>query len=77
MKIFFWTMLAVVAGIFVYTQVTKKKLPLSRKNPAPGTTYKDALGNTLFAGPDIDTQTGAYLEPNAKPGTVEFPAQDN
>jgi len=77
MKIFFWTMLAVVAGIFLYSQVTKKKLPLSRKNPASGTTYKDALGNTMFAGPDVDTQTGAYLPPDAKAGTVEFAAQDN
>jgi hypothetical protein len=76
-KIFFWTMVAVVAGIFVYTQVTKKKLPFSRNNPAPGTTYKDALGNTLFAGPDVDTQTGAYLPPDAKAGTVEFSAQNN
>ena len=78
MKIFFWTMLAVVAGIYVYTRVgNSKKLAFSRGNPAPGTTYKDKMGVTEFAGPDIDTITGAYLAPDAQAGTVEFPAQNN
>jgi hypothetical protein len=77
MKIFFWTMLAVVAGIFVYSRVTAKTMPFSRKNPAPGTTYKDGTGATEFAGPDVDVRTGAYLPPDAKVGTVEFPAQGN
>lgn len=77
MKIFFWTMLAVVAGIFVYSQVTSRKRLFSKNNPAPGTQYKDMLGNIQFAGPDVDTVTGGYLPPDAKPGTVEFPAQNN
>ena len=77
MKIFFWTMLAVVAGIYVYSRVSAKKPLFSRKNPAPGTTYKDGTGATEFAGPDVDPKTGAYLAPDGKVGTVEFPAQNN
>jgi hypothetical protein len=77
MKIFFWTMLAVVAGIFVYSRITSKKPLLSKKNPAAGTTYKDGTGATEFAGPDVDVKTGGYLPPDAGVGTVEFPAQNN
>lgn len=77
MKIFFWTMVAVVAGIWVYSKVTAKKGLFSRSNPAPGTTYKDGTGATEFAGPDVDPKTGGYLPPDAKVGTVEFPAQGN
>ena len=73
MKIFFWTMLAVVAGIYVYSRVAGKK-PFT---PARGTTYKDGTGATEFAGPDVDPKTGGYLPPDAKVGTVEFPAQGN
>jgi hypothetical protein len=68
MKIFFWTMLAVVAGIFVYSKVAGKKSPVKR--------VVTALGG-LFEGPDIDNKTGAYVAADARPGTVEFPAQGN
>lgn len=77
MKVFLWTMIAVVAGIAVYAMVTKKNMPFSRKNPAPGTVYKDKFGDTMFAGPDVDPKSGGYLAPDAKVGTVEFPAQGN
>ena len=77
MKVFFWTMVAVVAGIWVYSRMSTKKSMFSKTNPAPGTTYKDAKGSTEFAGPDVDTITGAYTPPDFRPGTVEFPAQDN
>lgn len=77
MKIFFWTMLAVVAGIYVYSRITMKKGLFSRTNPAPGTVYKDTKGSLNFAGPDVDPTTGAYNAPDAMIGTVQFPAQGN
>lgn len=67
MKIFFWTMVAVVAGIWVYSKVAK---PMKSKG------IRGALGG-LFEGPDVDNTTGGYLPPDARPGTVEFPAQGN
>lgn len=76
MKIFFWTMVAVVAGIYVYSRISSKKPLLSRRNPAEGTVYKDSDG-IRYAGPDVDAKTGAYAPPDARLGTVEFPAQGN
>lgn len=77
MKIFFWTMVAVVAGIFVYSRFASKVMPFSRKNPDPKTVYKDTDGRLQFAGPDIDPLTGAYNNVTDRLGTVEFPAQNN
>ena len=68
MKIFFWTVVAVVAGIFVYSRFASKTKTSKRT--------AGALGG-LFEGPDIDPTTGAYKLPDARPGTVEFPAQGN
>ena len=68
MKIFFWTMVVVVAGIWVYSKVSAKGGAVKR--------VKTALGG-LFEGPDVDNKTGGYLPQDARPGTVEFPAQGN
>ena len=78
MKVFFWTAVAVVTGIFVYTMLTRKRGAMfAGRQPAEGTTYKDKGGATIFAGPDVDAFTGAYLPPDARRGTVEFPSQNN
>lgn len=69
MKVFFWTMVAVVAGIWVYSKV-------SAKGGAAAKRVRTALGG-LFEGPDVDNKTGGYLPPDARPGTVQFPAQGN
>lgn len=69
MKVFFWTMVAVVAGIWVYSKFGKTASKTAKRTVA-------ALGG-LFNGPDVDPTTGGYLAPDAKVGTVEFPAQGN
>jgi len=68
-KIFFWTMVAVVAGIWVYSRFAMKGKPMGKRT----ITALDGL----FQGPDIDASTGAYNPPDARPGTVQFPAQGN
>jgi hypothetical protein len=52
---------AVVLGIWVYRMLVKggKVGAVSGKQ------------DVHFEGPDIDPQTGAYLGPGARPGTVE------
>jgi hypothetical protein len=78
MKVFFWTAAAVVAGIFLYTMLTRKRGAMfSGRQPASGTTYKDNTGATIFAGPDVDPYTGAHNAPDDRIGTVQFPAQGN
>lgn len=59
--------IAVVLGIWVYRKLMKSGKVGSKSTP------QDAL----FEGPDVDPQTGAYLGPNARPGTVESSPMGN
>lgn len=72
MKTFLWTFVLVAGGIWLYTKLTGKK-------PITGTVTIGSLTisspQAQFAGPDVDPLTGAYLAPNAAPGSVNFPSQ--
>ena len=65
--------IAVLIGIWIYRKIQAKQAA----SPAMGTTYTDASGAPVFAGPNIDPKTGAYLNPGSSAGTVEFSAQGN
>jgi hypothetical protein len=77
-KAFVWTFLAVVGGIWLWSKWTRAKAtggtiafgPISI-TPAPASPSEAGV----FYGPDTDPQTGAYLPPGAKPGTVSFSSQ--
>ncbi len=59
--------IAVVLGIWVYRKMSKGGKILGTKTP------QDAR----FEGPDVDSQTGDYLGPNARQGTVDFAIPGN
>ena len=73
MKTFLWTFFLVAGGIWLYTKLTGKA-------PITGTVTLGPLTisspQAQFSGPDIDPVTGAYLAPNAQPGSVNFPSQN-
>lgn len=64
---------AVFLGIWAYNKILQN----NAKVPAKGTQYTDSTGSVIFAGPDVDPKTGAYTLASARPGTVEFSAQNN
>lgn len=72
MKTFLWTFAIVAGGIWLYTKLTGKA-------PITGSitlgTLTISSPQAQFYGPDVDPITGAYLAPNATPGTVNFPSQ--
>jgi hypothetical protein len=72
MKTFLWTFALVAGGIWLYTKLTGKR-PISGQVIIGPMSISSA--QAPFAGPDIDPLTGAYLAPNAAPGTVNFSAQ--
>ena len=75
-KTFFFVFGAVVAGIVIHSYLTKKTIPqILAGFPVVGNQLIGASGSALFYGPGMDPQTGAYLGPNAKEGTVGFSTQ--
>lgn len=77
-KAFLWTFAAVLVGIWIYGKwsVAKKTggtLTFGPLKITPAATNVTESGP--FVGPDIDPQTGAYLGPGAKPGTVGFSSE--
>jgi hypothetical protein len=67
MKAFGFTLVAVLVGIWVWSKLSK---PASARVSGSSSTTDNSLP---FQGPEIDPQTGAYLPPDAKSGTVSFP----
>ena len=72
-KLFALVAVSVLAGIYLWSKLSGT----AKQKIDPTTTYLDAKGTPIFAGPDVDPYTGAYKGPNARVGTVEFPAQGN
>jgi hypothetical protein len=67
-KLFIFTMLAVIGGIWVYSKAAKRLAP-------KGTQYRDPEGSIIFAGPDVDPKSGVYLAPGSGVGSVGFGAE--
>jgi len=67
-KTFLWTFVAVFVGIYAFTKLSAKKVAASQA--MSGTAPIDSLG--VYAGPEIDPKTGAFLPPGSGAGTVSF-----
>ncbi len=68
-RYFFWTFVAVLAGIFAWSRLAPKLN--APKNTRPNNTVPVDTG--YFFGPNVDPATGAYLEPGATGGTIGYP----
>ncbi len=70
MKTFVWTFVAVFVGIYAFTRLSaaKSKATAQTNGFDPSTSYG------VYAGPEIDPQTGAYLPSGSGAGTVNFAA---